>query len=66
MLGTFAADGPTHCSGLPTARYSATDLTNRFSDGFDLEQHTHETHQTPAGTGQSFTWVKLRHRRPAR
>ncbi|MDX6234885.1 MAG: hypothetical protein QOH68_4017 [Nocardioidaceae bacterium] len=64
VLGTFAEDGPTQCSGLPTARYSATDLASRFSDGFDLEQHTHETHQTPAGTEQSFTWVKLRRRQP--
>ena len=62
VLGTFAEDGPTQCSGLPTARYNAEDLAARFSVGFDLEQQTHETHQTPAGTAQSFTWVKLRRR----
>jgi len=66
VVGTFAEDGPTQCSGLPTARYSAESLVDRFSAGFDLEQHTHETHQTPAGTGQPFTWVKLRRRRSAR
>lgn len=62
VLGTFAENGPTHCSGLPTARYSAAALADRFSISFDLEQHTHETHQTPAGTEQPFTWVKLRRR----
>jgi trans-aconitate methyltransferase len=62
VLGTFAEDGPTHCSGLPTARYSPTSLADRFSVSFDLEQRTHETHQTPGGTEQSFTWVKLRRR----
>jgi SAM-dependent methyltransferase len=66
VLGTFAEDGPVQCSGLPTARYSAESLADRFSAGFDLEQHRRETHQTPAGTGQPFTWVKLRRRRPAR
>ncbi len=55
---TFAEDGPTHCSGLPTARYSVKDLTDLFSAGFDLEEHIRETHQTPAGAGQSFTLVK--------
>jgi SAM-dependent methyltransferase len=66
VLGTFAEDGHTRCSGLPTARYSATDLADRFSVGFDLEQRSHETHRTPAGTDQSFTWVKLRRRQPGR
>jgi len=66
VLGTFAENGPTQCSGLPTARYSAESAADRFSSGFDLEQHTRETHQTPAGTPQPFTWVKLRRRRPER
>ena len=62
VLGTFAEDGPTHCSGLPTARYSAESLAELFSAGFELEEQTRETHPTPAGTEQPFTWVKLRHR----
>ena len=60
VLGTFTEDGPTHCSGLRTAHYSATELAGRFSPTFVLERHTHEMHQTPAGTGQPFMWVKLR------
>ena len=66
VLGTFAEDGPTQCSGLPTARYGVGSLADLFSAGFHLERHTRETHQTPAGIGQPFTWVKLRRRRPKR
>ena len=61
VLGTFAEDGPTRCSGLPTARYSATDLTTLFSPRFALEHEEREAHPTPAGTTQAFTWVTLRH-----
>jgi rhodanese-related sulfurtransferase/2-polyprenyl-3-methyl-5-hydroxy-6-metoxy-1,4-benzoquinol methylase len=61
VMGTFADDGPTHCSGLPTARYSAADLGSLFSAQFTLEHQEMETHPTPAGTTQAFTWVTLRH-----
>ncbi len=36
VLGTFAADGPTRCSGLPTARYDPNELAGLFSRGFSL------------------------------
>jgi SAM-dependent methyltransferase len=62
VLGTFAADGPTHCSGLPTLRYSAQALGDLFEDGFVLEHHERVVHETPAGAVQPFTWVKLRRR----
>ena len=62
VLGTFAEDGPTQCSGLPTARYNAADLADLFAAGFDLEHQLRETHETPAGTEQPFTWVRLRRR----
>jgi trans-aconitate methyltransferase len=60
VLGTFAADGPTHCSGLPTARYDATALTALFSPGFTTVHTEREQHQTPGGQSQAFTWVVLR------
>ena len=61
VLGTFAEDGPTRCSGLPTARYGATDLAVLFSERFTLEHQEREGHRTPAGATQEFTWVTLRH-----
>jgi SAM-dependent methyltransferase len=62
VLGTFAADGPTQCSGLPTARHEPADLASQFAHDFDLEHAEHETHRTPWGAEQHFTWVVLRRR----
>ena len=61
VLGTFAEDGPSTCLGLPTARYSADDLAGLFSAHFTLEGQESETHPTPSGATQAFTWVTLRH-----
>jgi SAM-dependent methyltransferase len=60
VLGTFAADGPTQCSGLPTARYDADGLAAVFAPGFSLEHSEREEHVTPGGAVQPFTWVVLR------
>lgn len=62
VLGTFAADGPTSCSGLPTARYAPEQLAALFDGGFVLEHAERELHHTPAGAAQAFTWVVLRRR----
>ncbi|HEX6968474.1 MAG TPA: class I SAM-dependent methyltransferase [Micromonosporaceae bacterium] len=58
IIGTFAADGPQTCSGLPTARYTPDDLAERFP-GFTMRLHHREEHQTPGGAIQPFTWVLL-------
>lgn len=55
IVSTFAADGPTRCSGLEVARYSPEELHGEFGDGFRLLQHYQETHHTPFGTEQKFT-----------
>lgn len=60
VMGAFAIDGPTQCSGLPTARYAASGLAEIFAEQFALEQSQDETHVTPWGTEQHFTWVLLR------
>lgn len=62
VLGTFAADGPTSCSGLPTARYAPEQIAALFGAGFVLEHSERELHRTPAGATQAFTWVVLRRR----
>lgn len=62
VLGVFAPDGPTSCSGLPTSRYDATALAEHFATGFVLEHDEHELHSTPTGAAQAFTWVVLRRR----
>lgn len=58
VIGTFAEDGPTHCSGLPVARYDATELGDQFPD-FRTVAARREAHRTPAGVIQPFTWLLL-------
>lgn len=60
VLGAFAEDGPQSCSGLPTARWSAEALAERFGPLFSLVHAEREEHVTPAGVVQPFTWVVLR------
>lgn len=57
VMATFAEDGPTHCSGLPVARYSAEELVDVLGERFTLVGARRERHTTPAGTVQPFTWV---------
>jgi SAM-dependent methyltransferase len=64
VIATFAADGPDHCSGLPTARYSPESLLSALGDDrWDLIAERREAHQTPSGVVQPFTWLALRRRR---
>jgi hypothetical protein len=60
IVATFAEDGPTQCSGLPVARYSADELADAFAGAFEPVHHERELHETPAGTVQPFTWIILR------
>lgn len=60
VMGVFAADGPTSCSGLPAAGHSADGLAEMFSGAFNLEHAEREEHRTPHGMTQPFTWVVLR------
>jgi SAM-dependent methyltransferase len=60
IIATFAADGPTHCSGLPVRRHSAHDLAAAFGAAFMVESSEREEHVTPAGLMQPFTWMVLR------
>jgi SAM-dependent methyltransferase len=60
VLGTFALDGPTQCSGLPTSRYDTELLVRTFGPAFALEHAEREEHATPSGTIQPFSWVVLR------
>ncbi|MEO5876287.1 MAG: class I SAM-dependent methyltransferase [Streptosporangiaceae bacterium] len=57
ILATFAQDGPTHCSGLPVARYSPETLAAELGDGFVLTASRDEQHLTPTGAAQHFTWI---------
>jgi len=60
VIGTFAEDGPERCSGLPVARYRVAELHAVFGEDYELLESTRETHRTPDGSDQHFTWVRLR------
>jgi hypothetical protein len=60
VVGTFAADGPDSCSGLPVCRYTEPELVGEFGPGFEEIASRREVHHTPAGGVQPFTWVVLR------
>lgn len=58
VIGVFADDGPTHCSGLPTARYTPEDLAAQFP-WLRVRQLHREQHRTPGGAEQPFSWLLL-------
>lgn len=64
VMATFAADGPENCSGLPVARYDASDL-GLLLDGFTVVETSREEHLTPGGAVQPFTWIAAK-RRPVK
>jgi SAM-dependent methyltransferase len=63
VIGTFALDGPTRCSGLPVCRYDAQQLAAEFP-GFQVVHSHREEHRTPAGALQPFSWLLLRDIQP--
>jgi SAM-dependent methyltransferase len=58
VIGTFAADGPSRCSGLPTASYSANTLAAELP-GYRVLHQRREEHITPSDRVQQFTWLVL-------
>ena len=60
VIGTFAADGPERCSGLPVRRYDAAGLAAEFAMDFKPDATMSEEHRTPGGAIQRFQFVRLR------
>ncbi|MGH7623620.1 MAG: class I SAM-dependent methyltransferase [Gemmatimonadaceae bacterium] len=61
IVATFAENGPTRCSGLPVARYSARALHSTFGVTFRLVESVGELHVTPSGARQHFTYCSCRY-----
>jgi SAM-dependent methyltransferase len=59
VIGGFAPDGPTSCSGLPVARRSAEDLAGIFAPRFNLVRKREERHRTPAGVEQAYEYALM-------
>lgn len=60
VMATFALDGPEKCSGLPVQRYSPTTLSARLGPAFHLARESDETHDTPWGSQQRFSYATFR------
>ena len=60
IIGTFAADGPERCSGLPIVRYDAASLAARLGDDFELIDARRHEHTTPWGAVQRFQFATFR------
>jgi SAM-dependent methyltransferase len=60
VIGTFAADGPERCSGMPVARYDEATLAATFAPAFTRVTDSRDVHYTPSGNEQAFTYVVLR------
>lgn len=62
VIATFAADGPSQCSGLPVVGFDAEDLAQQFAPSFETLRARDEHHHTPSGDVQHFTWLTLQRR----
>lgn len=60
VVATFAPNGPSRCSGLEVVRYSPGEVHRTFGDAFVPVSSTEETHVTPSGLEQAFTYCLCR------
>lgn len=59
IIATFGPDGPERCSGLPVQRYDERALSETLGQGYELAESWRESHATPWGAQQSFTWCRF-------
>ncbi len=61
LVGTFAADGPQACSGLPTVGYTVDQLHEALGGPrrWQVRAARRECHTTPWGANQPFTWIAV-------
>lgn len=60
IIGTFAIDGPDSCSALPVRQYDEERIKNIIRDRFDLINVIDDTHITPSGSEQKYSFFVLR------
>ena len=59
VLGTFADNGPTKCSGLAIQQYNEASMSARFEVAFNRIKCITETHTTPFNTIQNFLFCSF-------
>ena len=60
IVATFGPGGPEKCSGLDVVRYDAASMHEEFGESFKLVDSLGESHVTPFGTTQEFTYCYCR------
>ncbi|MEA2984278.1 MAG: hypothetical protein QOD94_532 [Alphaproteobacteria bacterium] len=60
IIGTFALDGPSRCSGLPVTRHDSNSLKQALGESFQLEETRPYGHRTPGGAIQRFQFSRFR------
>ena len=61
VIGVFAEDGPTECSGLSVRRSTPEELTELVGD-VEVVAELRHVHRTPGGADQPFNWIAGRPR----
>lgn len=59
VMASFSVGGPSKCSGLEVVQYDEDKLLAVLGDGFELLESIQETHVTPAGGEQAFSYFRL-------
>lgn len=60
VIGTFAPEAPSKCSGLTVQRYDSELLQNTLGDEFELIRQDKEMHTTPGGVEQMYLYCHFR------
>jgi 2-polyprenyl-3-methyl-5-hydroxy-6-metoxy-1,4-benzoquinol methylase len=60
VIGTFATNGPSRCSGLEIKQYDAISLAETFGNDFVKLQCINEDHITPFNTSQHFLFCSFK------
>jgi len=60
IIGTFSENGPDKCSGLPIKKHSIRDLTEVFSNSYQLIDSKNVNHTTPTASEQNFNFCSFK------
>ncbi len=61
VIGTFATDGPSKCSGIDVQRYSEQSLSETLQPYFQKKECVSHLHMTPGGKTQNFIFCSFLH-----
>lgn len=60
IIGAFAPEAPSKCSGLPVQRYDHARLAETLGHELELIRHHKEMHVTPGGVEQMYLYCQFR------